>query len=245
MTRIKLLNIEVDNLTMSETIEKIDELIQSNKNSYIVTPNVDHIVKLETDEEFKKVYKDASLILTDGMPLVWISKLKKMPIKEKISGSDLFPKVCELAAQKDYKVFLLGAAPGVADQAASNLKKKFSGLQVVGTYSPSFGFENNPKEINKIIRIINDVKPDILAIGLGAPKQEKFIYNYKEKLNVPISLAIGASIDFEAGNIKRAPKWMQNIGLEWFYRLLKEPKRMFKRYLVDDLKILKLIIKYR
>lgn len=244
MTRKKLLNIEVDNLTMSEAIIKIDELIQVANNSYIVTPNVDHIVKLETDEEFKKVYKDASLILTDGMPLVWISKLKKMPIKEKISGSDLFPKVCELAAQKDYKVFLLGAAPGVADQAASNLKKKFSGLQVVGTYSPSFGFENNPKEINKIIRIINDVKPDILAIGLGAPKQEKFIYNYKEKLNVPISLAIGASIDFEAGNIKRAPKWMQNCGLEWLYRLVKEPRRMFKRYLMDDLKIIKIILKY-
>lgn len=245
MSRMKFLNTEVDNLTMNEAVQKIEQLILSKKPSYVVTPNVDHIVKLETDKEFQEVYKEADLILTDGMPLIWISKLKKNPIKEKVSGSDLFPEVCKLAADKGYKVFLLGAAEGIAAKAAENLKEKYKGLNVVGTYSPSYGFEKKEDEIQEIIKMINEVKPDILAVGLGAPKQEKFLHKYANGLNVPVSLAIGASIDFEAGNIERAPQWMQKIGLEWFYRLCKEPKRMFKRYLIDDLAIIRLIIKYR
>ena len=244
MSRMNFLNIEVDNLTMNEAIDRAEELIIKKKPSYVVTPNVDHIVKLEDDKEFQDVYKNADLILTDGMPLIWISKIKGKPIKEKISGSDFFPKLCERAAQKGYSIFLLGAAEGVAAKAAKNLNKKYEGLNIVGTYSPSYGFEKKEDEIDKIIRIINESKPDILAVGLGAPKQEKFLYNYREQLNVPISLAIGASIDFEAGNIKRAPKWMHKNGLEWFYRLCKEPKRMFKRYIIDDLKILRIARKY-
>ena len=227
MSRIKFLNTEVDNLTMNEAVQKIEQLILNKKPSYVVTPNIDHIVKLETDKEFQEVYKEADLILTDGMPLIWISKLKKNPIKEKVSGSDLFPEVCKLAANKGYKVFLLGAAEGVAAKAAENLKLKYKGLNIVGTYSPSYGFEKNEYEIQQIIKMIKEVKPDILAVGLGAPKQEKFLYKYRNQLNVPVVLAIGASIDFEAGNVNRAPKWMQHIGLEWFYRLCKEPKRMF------------------
>ena len=244
MSRIKCLNTRVDNLTMNEAILKIDDLILNKRPSYVVTPNVDHIVKLEKDNELREVYNNADLILTDGMPLIWISKLKSNPIKEKVSGSDLFPRVCKLAADKGYKIFLLGAAEGVAKKAAENLKIKYPKLNVVGTYSPSYGFENKIDEINKIIAMINKVKPDILAVGLGAPKQEKFIYKYKDKLGVPVSLAIGASIDFEAGNVERAPKWMQRSGLEWFYRLCKEPKRMFKRYIIDDFKIFKIALKY-
>lgn len=244
MSRVTFLNTEIDNLTMYEAIDKAEELILKNKPSYVVTPNVDHIVKLEDDKEFQDVYKNANLILTDGMPLIWISKIKGNPIKEKISGSDFFPKLCERAAQKGYSIFLLGAAEGVASKAAENLKKKYNGLNIVGTYSPSYGFEKKADEIKEIIKMINETKPDILAVGLGAPKQEKFLYKYKNQLNVPISLAIGASIDFEAGNVKRAPKIMQNIGLEWFYRLCKEPKRMFKRYIIDDFKIFKIFIKY-
>lgn len=245
MSRIEFLNTNIDNLTINESLYMIDELITRKTPSYVVTPNVDHIVKLEKDKEFQEVYKNANLILTDGMPLIWISKLKGNPIKEKVSGSDLFPKVCELAAKKNYSVFLLGAAEGIAQLAAENLRKKYSGLNIVGTYSPNYGFENNEIEINKIIELVNSTKPDILAVGLGAPKQEKFIYKYKEQLNVPISLGIGASIDFEAGNFKRAPKWMQKSGLEWFYRLCKEPKRMFRRYLIDDIKIIKIFLKYK
>lgn len=245
MARIKFMNTDIDNLTMAETLNEIDKLIQKKNCSYVVTPNVDHIVRLEKDEELQKVYKNASLILTDGKPLIWISKWYKTPIKEKISGSDLFPKVCELAANKNYTMYLLGAAEGVADTAAKNLMKKNPGLNVVGTYSPPFGFEKNEQEMNKIKTQIQEVHPDILIVGLGCPKQEKFMYYHCKELGVPISFGLGASIDFEAGNIKRAPKWMSNHGLEWLYRFSKEPKRLFKRYFVDDLKIIKVARKYR
>ena len=245
MARIKFMNTCIDNLTMSETLNEIDKLIQKKICSYVVTPNVDHIVRLEKDEELQKVYKNASLILTDGKPMIWISKWYKTPIKEKISGSDLFPRVCQLAANKNYTMYLLGAAEGVADTAARNLMKKYPGLNIVGTYSPPFGFEKNEQEMNKIKAQIQDVHPDILIVGLGCPKQEKFMYYHCKELGVPISFGLGASIDFEAGNIKRAPKWMSNHGLEWLYRFSKEPKRLFKRYFVDDIKIIQVARKYR
>lgn len=242
--RIKFLNTYIDNITFDEAIEEIDFLIKENKNSYFVTPNVDNIVNIEKDPYLKEIYQNADLILTDGKPLIWISKLLKTPIKEKISGSDIFPRICELSAKNGYKIFLLGADVGVAEIAANKLTKKYNGLKIVGTYSPPYGFENNEIEINKIINIIKYAKPDILIIGFGSPKQEKFIYKYKDILNVPLSAGLGASIDFEAGKIKRAPKWMQNCGLEWFYRFLKEPKRLFKRYFINDIKILFVILKY-
>lgn len=245
MARIKFMNTCIDNLTMSETLNEIDKLIQKKICSYVVTPNVDHIVRLEKDEELQKVYKNASLILTDGKPLIWISKWYKTPIKEKISGSDLFPRVCQLAANKNYTMYLLGAAEGVADTATRNLMKKYPGLNIVGTYSPPFGFEKNEQEMNKIKAQIQNVHPDILIVGLGCPKQEKFMYYHCKELGVPISFGLGASIDFEAGNIKRAPKWMSNHGLEWLYRFSKEPKRLFKRYFVDDIKIIQVARKYR
>lgn len=245
MSRMKFMNTHIDNLTMEEALERISELIQEDKNAYVVTPNVDHIVQLEKDKELMALYKDADLILTDGKPLLWIAKWYKTPIKEKVSGSDLFPLLCEMAADKGYKMFFLGAAEGVAAEAAKKLSAKYKGLSVVGTYSPPMGFEKDMDEIKKISNMINDVKPHILIVGLGCPKQEKFIYNYRYELNVPISLGLGASLDFEAGNVKRAPKWMRNCGLEWFYRIIQEPKRMFKRYIVDDLKIFKLAWKYR
>lgn len=245
MARIKFMNTEIDNYSMEEVLEKIDEIISEDKNAYVVNPNVDGIVKLEKDKEFKRVYENAELILADGKPLIWMSKWYKTPIKEKISGSDLFPLVCEMAAKKGYTMFFLGAAEGVAQKAADNLKAKYSGLSVVGTYSPPMGFEKDDNEIKKIISMVREASPHILILGLGCPKQEKFIYRYRKELGVPISLCMGASIDFEAGNVKRAPKWMSNAGLEWFYRLCKEPRRMFKRYIVDDTKIFSLYFKYR
>ena len=239
------MNITVDNLTMKESLAYIDQLIRQRKNAYVVTPNVDHIVKLETDKELQEIYEHADLVLTDGKPLIWISKLYGKPIKEKVSGSDLFPLLCRLSAQKGYRMFFLGAAEGVADKAVECLKRKYEGLEVCGTYSPPKGFENNPDETDYIIESIQKLNPDILIVALGCPKQEKFIYKYKERLNVPISLGLGASLDFEAGHIKRAPKWMRESGLEWFFRILQDPKRLIKRYLIDDIKIVHIAWKYR
>ncbi|WP_347376528.1 WecB/TagA/CpsF family glycosyltransferase [Dorea sp. YH-dor228] len=245
MARMKFMNTEIDNLTMKETLQAIDGLIKENKSAYVVTPNVDHIVQLETNKELQAVYKNASLILTDGKPLLWIAKWYGTPIKEKISGSDLFPLLCDLAARKGHRMFFLGAAEGVAAKAAENLTKRYKGLQVVGTYSPPFGFENNPAEMEKIKAMIKEAEPHILIVGLGCPKQEKFMYHHCKDLEVPISLGLGASFDFEAGNIKRAPRWMSDHGLEWLFRITQDPKRMAKRYLVDDRKILGMALKYQ
>jgi N-acetylglucosaminyldiphosphoundecaprenol N-acetyl-beta-D-mannosaminyltransferase len=239
------MNTEIDNLTMQETLDTIDALIQKKKNAYIVTPNVDHIVQLERGGELCEVYKNADLILTDGKPLLWIAKWYGTPIKEKISGSDLFPLLCKMAAEKGYKMFFLGAAEGVAAKAAENLMSRYPGLNVVGSYSPPFGFEENEAEIQKIETMIKTAEPEILIVGLGCPKQELFILHHKDTLGVPISLGLGASLDFEAGNIKRAPKWMANHGLEWLFRITQDPKRMAKRYLVDDRIILSLALKYK
>ena len=245
MSRMKFMNTEIDNLTMEEALGKIDALIQENRNAYVVTPNVDHLVQMEQGGELCDVYENADLILTDGKPLIWIAKWYGTPIKEKISGSDLFPRLCALAAEKGYRMFFLGAADGVAAKAAENLTKRFPGLQVVGTYSPPFGFEKDEVEMQHIKEMIKAAKPHILIVGLGCPKQELFILHNKDALNVPISLGLGASLDFEAGNVKRAPKWMADHGLEWLFRITQDPKRMAKRYLVDDRKIIGMALKYK
>ena len=148
MSRIKFMNTEIDNLTMQEALKEIDKLIKERKCAYVVTPNVDHIVQLETNKELQAVYANASLILTDGKPLLWIAKWYGTPIKEKISGSDLFPLLCKMAAEKKYTMYFLGAAEGVAAKAADNLMKRYKGLQVVGTYSPPSGSENDQTEMN-------------------------------------------------------------------------------------------------
>ena len=244
MSRIKFMNTEIDNLTMQETLKVIEELIQKNKNAYVVTPNVDHIVQLDTNKELQAVYENASLILTDGKPLMWIAKWYGTPIKEKISGSDLFPLLCKMSAEKGYKMFFLGAAEGVAAKAAENLSERYKGLQVVGTYSPPYGFEKNQIEMDKIKEMVKKSAPDILIVGLGCPKQEKFMYYNCQNFGGPISFGLGASLDFEAGNVKRAPKWMANHGLEWLFRITQDPKRMAKRYLLNDMKIFALMFKY-
>jgi N-acetylglucosaminyldiphosphoundecaprenol N-acetyl-beta-D-mannosaminyltransferase len=244
MCRIKFMNTEIDNLTMTETLLAIDELIQKNKNAYVVTPNVDHIVKLEKNEDLKNAYSEADLVLTDGKPLVWASRLYRNPIKEKISGSDLFPELCKLAAEKHYSMFFLGAKEGVAARAAENLKIQYPGLDVVGCYAPPWGFENDSAELDRIEKMIKDANPHILILALGCPKQEIFAHQFRNRFNVPVSLCLGATLDFSAGNVKRAPRWMANVGLEWLYRLCQEPKRMFKRYVLEDWKFAGLLFKY-
>ena len=245
MARMKFMNTEIDNLTMEEALDAMDGLIKQKKSAYVLTPNVDHLVQLERGGPLCDVYKEADLIVADGKPLIWISQWYGTPIKEKISGSDLFPRLCEVAAQNGYTMFFLGAMEGVAAKAAENLKARFPGLKVAGTYSPPYGFEKDEAELAKIGDMIHAAAPDILIVGLGCPKQELFIYNNRKKLGVPLSLGLGASLDFEAGNIKRAPAWMSNHGLEWLFRITQDPKRLAKRYLIDDMKILGMALKYK
>lgn len=245
MKKQALLNTFINNVDMSETINAIEKMITLDKKSYIVAINVDVIIKIENDSYLKKIVDKADMVLVDGKPLMWISKLYGKPLKAKISGSDLVPLLCEIAAQKGYRIFIIGGKDGIAEQAKKRLENKFPTIQIVGTYAPPFGFEKDTNELYKINCIISEVQPDLLIACFGCPKQEKWIYENFKKYNATVSICAGATVDFLAGNIKRAPHWMSEHGLEWFYRFIQEPKRMFKRYFIDDIKILGLIKKYK
>jgi N-acetylglucosaminyldiphosphoundecaprenol N-acetyl-beta-D-mannosaminyltransferase len=244
MKKQPLLNTYVNNLSMAETIKGIESFIEEKKKSYIVAINVDVVMQIENDPYLKEIVDSADMVLVDGKPLVWIAKMHKNPVTEKISGSDLVPELCSVAAKKGYKIFILGGKDGIAEQAKERLEKQLPGIKIVGTYAPPFGFEKDEVEIEKINSMITEAQPDMLIACFGCPKQEKWIYENYKKYDATVSICAGATVDFLAGNVKRAPKWMSNNGLEWLYRFLQEPKRLFKRYFFDDIKIVKLIIKY-
>ncbi len=245
MEKQPLLNTYVNNVDMDETLSSIDKMILSGKKSYVVAINVDVVMKIEADQYLKKITDNADMVLVDGKPLVWISKWHKHPVKAKISGSDLVPLLCEKARDKGYSVFIIGGKDGIADQAKANLEKNLPGINIVGTYAPPFGFENDKNELEKINTMISNAHPDLLIACFGCPKQEKWIYENYQKYDAKVSVCAGATVDFLAGNVNRAPRWMSEHGLEWFYRFTQEPKRMFKRYFVDDIKVAKLVWKYR
>ena len=245
LNRMRFMNTYVDNVTEEEAVRHIEECVKNRTIGFVVTPNVDQIVMMEKNLYFREICDNAELSVVDGHPLLWIAKWYKKPIKEKICGSDLMPHLCKIAAEKGYKVFLLGAAEGIAAKAADILRDQNPGLNIVGTYSPPFGFEKDQAELDKINRILKDSNADLLFVGMGAPKHSVFIYENMHKYQIPMSFCVGATIDFIAGEQKRAPRWMTDHGLEWLYRLFKEPKRMFKRYIVNDTKIIRLAWKYR
>lgn len=245
MEKQALLNTFINNVTMSETVEAIEQMIAADKKSYVVAINVDVVMKIEADPYLKKIVDDADMVLVDGKPLVWISKLHGRPLKEKVSGSDLVPLLCEVAAKNGYKVFIIGGKEGSAERAKQRLEEKLPDIKIVGTYAPPFGFEKDDAELERINHMISQAHPDLLITCFGCPKQEKWIYENIEKYDAKVSICAGATVDFLAGNVTRAPRWMSEHGLEWFYRFLQEPKRMFRRYFVDDIKIVQLIHKYK
>ena len=245
MEKQPLLNTYVNNVNMDETVRAIEDMIASEKKSYIVAINVDVVIKIENDRYLKEITDKADMVLVDGKPLEWIAKWHKRPIKAKISGSDLVPILCKRAAEKGYSIFIIGGKEGIAEKAKQNLERDLPGIRIVGTYAPPFGFEKDEKELNRINEMISIAHPDLLIACFGCPKQEKWIYENYQKYDAKVSVCAGATVDFLAGNVNRAPRWMSEHGLEWFYRFLQEPKRMFKRYFVDDVKIIGLIKKYR
>lgn len=245
--RIRFMNIYIDNLTAVEAKYIVNQYIQTRKGQsyYVVTPNSDIIVKMQYDAELKHICNHADLILTDGQIVVKLSRWLKNPIKERVCMTDFVWNVCDLADEKGYKIFLLGGKKDVLKKAIINIKKQYPKLNIVDFYSPPLGFENNEAKLAEVNERIRKSNADILIVFLGCPKQEKFIYNNKDKYNIPISFTMGGCVDFIAGDVKRAPLWMQKVGLEWFYRFLQEPKRMFRRYFVDDIKIFRLALKYK
>ena len=234
--RQKLFGVEIDALNMDQAVEQVFTWIENPEKEcqFVVTPNVDHTVILNENEELRRAYEDAGMVLADGHPVVLASKLLRKPLPERVPGSDLVPRIFDEAdARAPITVFLLGAAEGVAERAADNIHEKWTGVEVVGTYSPPLGFENDPDEQSRILMLIDDQSPDLLVVGLGAPKQELWTHRHFRDLNAKVALCVGATIDFLAGEKKRAPKWVQAIGLEWLHRISTDPGRLIKRYAKD------------
>lgn len=229
MNQVNLLNLAINNITMLELLEKLRD------GGVVLTPNVDHLIKLQTNQEFYHIYQKADYVVCDSKILMYVSKFLGTPIKEKISGSDLFPAFYHYYKDDDnIKIFLLGGLGETAKIAQQKINSKVGRNIIVATYSPPFGFETDEQECQKIIELINSSGATVFAIGVGAPKQELWLFQFKQQLkNIKIFLAIGATINFEAGHTKRAPKWMSEVGLEWFYRFVFEPQRLGKRYLLD------------
>lgn len=239
----ELFGIKFNPLTKERAVELVKDFINDKGKSQISFVPVYSIVVAQKDEEFKVALNSSSFVLADGMPIVWVSKLFGMPIPERIAGCDFFMKFCRVASEKQYTFFLMGATEEVLSNMCANLKKEFSSLRIVGTYSPPFKKEFSEEDNLIMINKINEAKPDILWVGMSAPKQEKWIFQNLEKLDIKVAAGVGAVFDFIAGTKRRAPKWIQNIGMEWFWRLVHEPKRLWKRYLIGNSLFLWLVLK--
>ncbi|AKG22780.1 WecB/TagA/CpsF family glycosyltransferase [Calothrix sp. 336/3] len=244
--RINIAGVEIDRLGFDEvTSAIIEHSINTRQPEYVVTPNAQHILLLRKNAYFREIYRQAFLVVPDGVSLLWAAKFLRTSLKGRVNGTDLLEKLCAIAEEKRLKVFFLGGRPGAADKAKLVLQKKYPQLQIVGTYCPPYGFESQPQECELIGSKILATKPDILFVGLGAPKQEYWIYENYQRLNVPVSLGIGVSFELVSNMVQRAPIWMQKVGLEWLFRLLVEPQRLWKRYILGNPLFIWLVIRQR
>lgn len=243
VAKFQFLNVSIDNVEFQEFIEKLDS-------GLVVTPNVDHLIKLQKDRRFYDAYQAADHVVCDSRILMKLSRFldKENPIKAQIAGSDLFPAYCDFhkSNTENVRIFLLGGTPDTVKSAQNKINEKTNSQIIVKGYSPPFGFEKDDREQEKIVELVNQSKATVLAMGVGAPKQENWLAENRHRFNqVHTFFAIGATIEFEAGGLSRAPKWMTKFGLEWMYRLFQEPKRMFKRYIIEDSAIFLLCLKQK
>ncbi len=233
MHRIRVGHIWIDALTFDQAVDAIDRLVTAGDGGTVFTPNIDHIVQVEHNLVFRDAYQKVSLSVVDGQLLLWASHLLGTPLPEKISGSDLMVPLARRAAERKWRVYLLGGGPGVADLAADRLKKQFA-IDIVGTDAPFVTPDGTPHEGAAVIERIAQARPHLLFAAFGAPKQELFLHRCASAIRPAVGIGVGAGFDFVAGKIKRAPRWISQSGLEWLYRLAQEPRRLAKRYLVDD-----------
>jgi N-acetylglucosaminyldiphosphoundecaprenol N-acetyl-beta-D-mannosaminyltransferase len=236
--RVRIGRIYAHAVTFAEALDEVARLVADQRGGYIVTPNVDHVVQAEHNDELRAVYDEASLSLVDGQPLIWLSRLMREPFPEKISGSDFVPRLLRTAAHRGWRVFFLGAAEGVGAKAAEVIKREEPHLQVT-VHSPSFGFDNDREEHDAVLQTVREARPDLLVLALGCPKQELLMRRWKDEIAPSVAIGAGATLDFIAGAVSRSPVWMSNAGLEWLYRLVREPRRLAYRYLVRDPEIIK------
>jgi N-acetylglucosaminyldiphosphoundecaprenol N-acetyl-beta-D-mannosaminyltransferase len=234
--QLSLFGLSIDALTLPAAVERLLAWTEAAAPAcrYVVTPNVDHAVMFQTHAGLRSAYADAGMVLADGMPVVWAARLLGRSLPERVTGSDLVPALFTAAQQRQgLRVFLLGAAPGVGAREALRIGKRWPAVRVVGTYSPPLGFERSKDQNADILARIAAARPDVLVVGLGAPKQELWVHAHRAKIAAPVALCVGATIDFLAGERRRAPTWMRKTGLEWLHRLAGEPRRLLKRYARD------------
>jgi N-acetylglucosaminyldiphosphoundecaprenol N-acetyl-beta-D-mannosaminyltransferase len=246
--RIRLFGIEIDPLRESEAVARLMDWIHDGEPvarcRYVVTPNVDHARLLQESAGLRAAYADADLVLADGMPVVVASRLLGKPLPERVTGADLVTALFAAAtSERPVTAYLLGAGPGVAERAARNVEARWPSVKVVGTYSPPIGFDKDEAENERILARIAEARPDALVVGLGAPKQELWVHRFRDRLQAKTAYCVGATIDFLAGEKKRAPRWMQRAGLEWLHRMLTEPRRLARRYAHDAWVFPKLVLR--
>lgn len=243
MAPATLFGVTIDRVSLDELLQVVTRQIETGGHGYILTPNVDHICTIQDHAEFREAYRHGLLSVCDGTILMWASALLGAPIREKISGSDLILWLTEYAAQKGYSVFFLGGADGVAQKTAELLQARYPGFHLAGTYSPPMGFETDAAEVERSVEIVRSASPDICFVALGSPKQELWNYRHCNALGVPLLVGVGAAFDFVTGRRIRAPKWVQRAGLEWFWRLVQEPRRLGRRYLISDMRFVPLFLR--
>lgn len=232
--RIHLGGLPIDALDLEGALSAIFELVSRGEGGAVFTPNVDHVVEFADNPRLREAYGSADLSLVDGMPVLWACRLLGEALPERVAGSDLVLPLLRRAAVDKRRVFLLGGQEGVAALAAERLARSIPDLAVVGTLAPRIDM-NEPRERRAhVIAAVRDARPDLVVVGLGAPKQELWIHESREALKPAVLLGLGASIDFVAGTVPRAPVWMSRSGLEWFYRFVREPRRLWRRYFVKD-----------
>lgn len=212
-----------------QTLAAIDRMIASGSPHFLITANLHYAMLCAGDGKLRRNNEVAALILADGMPIVWASRWRSKPLPNRVTGSDLFPMLCQNAAEKGYRIFFLGSEPGVGQIAATRMEQQFPGLRVVGVESPPFR-EPTHEELATLLEVVRNAKPDLLFVAFGQPKGEYWVADHFQHLGVPVVMQVGASIDFAAGRVRRAPRWMQRIGMEWLYRFLREPRRLGGRY---------------
>jgi N-acetylglucosaminyldiphosphoundecaprenol N-acetyl-beta-D-mannosaminyltransferase len=229
---IAMLGVPFDNVSVADTVTAIEKMVASRRPHYLVTANVDFLVQAQSDVELHRILLDAHLVVCDGTPLLWASRLLGNPLPERVAGADLVPLLIQVAERRKYRLFFLGATPESAQAAVNNLQRHYKEIIIAGHYSPPFGklLEMDHDEIK---RRIADANPDLLFVSFGCPKQEKWIAMHYRSLGVPVAAGVGATIDFLAGHVRRAPQWMQRTGTEWIFRLAQEPRRLFGRYSKD------------
>lgn len=237
--RIQMMGCTVDNLSMEETLQTIEGFIASGKPHQHVVVNVDKLVKAQKDPELRQIINDCALINADGMPVVWASRLLGKPLKERVAGVDLFESLMKRSAEKGWRVYLLGAKEEIVSKVRDIYAHKYPNLVFAG-YRNGYW---KPEEEGAIVQQIADARADLLFVAISSPKKEQFLGAYQATMKIPFAMGVGGTFDVAAGKVKRAPVWMQKTGLEWFYRFLQEPRRMFRRYFIEDMAFFGLLVK--